>query len=69
MIKVTKKEFFAAVGPRDITSEVHPDHTAFSWRGGATVGRITPGYKGAFGEAKCHFLDEAFLASTKRTKS
>lgn len=69
MIKVTKTAFFRAIGPRDITSSVFPDHTAFSRRGERDpIGRIEPGYKGAFGEPKRYLLDEAFLASAKGKK-
>lgn len=70
MIAVTSAEFYDAIGPRDITVEVHPDHTAFSRRGvWPPIGRKTPGYKGPFWEPVRYFIDEDFLASTKGKKS
>lgn len=44
MRQVTKEEFFAAVGPRDVHPRPHKTHSEWETRERRVVGRSWPGY-------------------------
>jgi len=44
MRKVSREEFLAYVGPRDIIPVSRKDHTLWQTRSQRVVGRTTPGY-------------------------
>lgn len=46
---VTKEEFFAAIGPRDIVLRTEPEYTEWETRSRVVVGRTTPGYRNGWG--------------------
>lgn len=49
MNPVSREEFLAYVGPRDIIPVSRKDHTLWQTRGQLTVGRTTPGYANHWG--------------------
>lgn len=44
MRKVTKEEFYAKVGPMDVTCRPERDETLWETRNRTVIGRSTPGY-------------------------
>ena len=49
MNQVTREEFLAYIGPRDIIPVPRAEHTLWQTRGQLTVGRTTPGYANHWG--------------------
>lgn len=49
MNKVSREEFLAYVGPRDVIPLPRADHTLWQTRDRQTVGRTTPGYANHWG--------------------
>ena len=61
MIEVSRADFFAAVGPRNIHPRPEKDHTLWiDQESHATVGRTEPGYMPRLTLTPRYYLTEAF---------
>jgi hypothetical protein len=61
MRQVSKTEFFAAIGPRDVNpSHKKPNETEWKTRAGQIVGRTLPGWRNGYTDGK-PTLREYFL--------
>jgi hypothetical protein len=58
---VSKDEFFAAVGPRDIITRPDREYTTWETRDRVVIGRSVPGYM-ASTSAKTYMLSKAKIA-------
>lgn len=57
--EVTRQEFFAYVGPRDVHPRPMPDHSLWlDQKTHGVVGKSTPGYRDNVGESPRYFLTE-----------
>jgi hypothetical protein len=66
VISVSKEEFFAYVGARDIVSSVaHEDYTTWETRQRVEVGRSWPGWKNPGGEHRYMLTESAYAALGK----
>lgn len=64
-VTVTKDQFFAYVGPRDIVCRCEREYTVWETRDRVAVGRSEPGYASPYGTAKVWQLSPAASATLK----
>lgn len=74
LVVVTKEQFFAYVGPRDINPRAEREYSAWETRSRVLVGKTTPGYANGYmpeGKAPDVYMltPEALTALAKATGS
>jgi len=67
VIPVSREEFLAYVGPRDIVLVSRADHTIWQTRDRQVVGRTTPGYANQWGPNGPAHATYELIASAAKT--
>lgn len=63
MVEVSKEEFFAVMGPRDVHPRAKPDRSVWETPNRTVLGHSMPGYLAPTGKPKRFFLVQSLAKS------